>query len=111
MRYLPVILLSIATTLFPVSGIASKSDVPSTIENFVSQLYPKGSRYHWIINNATAESSNEEMIIDLLTTLRSQSNETEEESRFLLLIIKGTLFAAQKIPLDAKVDCAPEEEV
>jgi hypothetical protein len=111
MRYLSVFLLIMATTFFPASGMASKSDVPSTIENFVSQIYPKGSSYHWIINNATGESSNDEMIIDLQTTLRGQSDEPEEESRFLLLIIKGTLFAAQKIPLDAKVDCTPDEEV
>jgi hypothetical protein len=31
------------------------------------------------------------------------------EDRFLLLIVRGKLAAAQNIPLDASVDCQPEQ--
>ncbi|MCA9461588.1 MAG: hypothetical protein KC590_05590 [Nitrospira sp.] len=111
MRYLllcAVFCLSILST--PSFGLASKPDVPSTIETFVSQLYPKNSHYFWIINNTTTEST-QELVVDILTTMRKTPDTQPEESRFLLLFIKGKLFAAQKIPLEAEVDCGNDEEI
>ena len=113
MLYLPIsLLIFVLTLLIPMPGTASTPDISSTIDRFVSKLYPKGSHYFWVINNATSESS-QEMIIDINTTLKSHSgsDKTEDESRFLLLIVQGSLFAAQKIPLDANVDCSSDEEV
>ena len=110
MRYLPVLFLTALIIGNPTAGMASTPDVPTTIENFVSKLYPKGSHYYWVINQTQTESP-EEMIIDILTTLRTEPEKEEEESRFLLLIIQGQLFAAQKIPLGSEVDCDNDEEV
>lgn len=110
MRYLPVFFFSLVVVCSPTLGMASQTDMSSSIDNFVSRLYPKGSPYFWVINNTTTESS-QEMIVDILTTLKNHSNETQDESRFLLLVINGEIFAAQKIPLDAEVDCENEEEV
>ena len=113
MLYLPLFLLIFVFTLLaPIPGTASTPDISSTIDRFVAKLYPKGSHYFWVINKATSESS-QEMIVDINTTLKSRSgsDETQDESRFLLLIVQGSLFAAQKIPLDANVDCGDDEEV
>lgn len=110
MRHLIVILVLSLAFFSPIASEASKNEVSTTIDGFVSQLYPKGSHYFWIINDVTNESS-QEMIIDVLTTRRFITNSQTEESRFLLLIIQGKLFAAQKIPLGAEVDCGNEEEV
>ena len=109
MRYLPILILTALIICFPGTGTASTPDVSTTIENFVSQLYPKGSHYFWVINQTTTESP-QEIIIDILTTLRKVPDSQEEESRFLLLIIQGELFAAQKIPLDADVDCEDDDQ-
>jgi len=110
MRYLPILLFSALTLGSPINGLASTPDVPSAIENFVSKLYPQDSHYFWVINNATTESP-QELIVDVLTTLRGPSDDSAKESRFLLLIIKGKILAAQKIPLNAEVNCGKDEEV
>lgn len=110
MRYLPILILTASIICAPGTGMASTPDVPTTIESFVSQLYPKGSHYFWVINQTTTESP-QEMIIDILATVRKEPEKQEEESRFLLLIIQGQLFAAQKIPLGSEVDCGDDTEV
>lgn len=104
-------LVFIISLAFSSAGVAAPSSITTTIDRFVANLYPKGSHYFWVINNTTSESA-EEMIIDINT---SASNAPEEEhlteNRFLLLVIKGEVFAAQQIPLDSKVDCDNEEEI
>ncbi len=51
------------------------------------------------------------MIVDLNTSVRNLPEEAPTESRFLLLVVEGKLLAAQKIPLNANVDCQSDEEV
>lgn len=110
MRYLPTLILLISLMFFPSAGESARPSITTTIDRFVSNLYPKGSHYFWVINDTTSESP-EEMIIDINASVRNLPEETLTESRFLLLVIEGELFAAQKIPLNANVDCGSEEEV
>ena len=111
MRYLPILVFSTLILSISITATASVPDVPTTIESFVSQLYPKGSHYFWVINQTTTDSP-QEMIVDILTTLRKMPPESPvEESRFLLLIVQGRILGAQKIPLGSEVDCGNDEEV
>lgn len=108
MRYLLLVVFLISL-VFPSAGETGTSSLAMTIDRFVSNLYPKGSHYFWVINNTTTQSP-EEMIIDINTSVRIVPEEPLTESRFLLLLKEGNLFAAQKIPLNATVDCEDEEE-
>jgi len=110
MRYLPPLILVIFLLFFPSASESAHPSITITIDRFVSNLYPKGSHYFWVINNTTTESP-EEMIIDINTSVKNLPEETTLESRFLLLVIEGELFAAQKIPLNANVDCGSDKEV
>jgi len=110
MRYLPTFILLFSLVLFPSVSEPAQNSIATTIDRFVSTLYPKGSRYFWVINNTTTQSK-EEIIIDINASLRNLSDKTLTETRFLLLVVQGELMAAQKIPLDANVDCRSEEEV
>ena len=83
--------------------------VTTAIDQFVAKLYPKGSRYFWVINDTTSDFSNE-MIVDINTELQVNSDEDPQANRFLLLLVKGKLMGAQQIPLGAKVDCHSEEK-
>jgi hypothetical protein len=109
MRYLLTLIFFIAL-VSPPALESAQSSITITIDRFVANLYPKGSHYFWVINNTTTESP-EEMIIDINTSVRNMTEDTLTEDRFLLLLIKGNLFAAQKIPLNAKVDCGKEEDI
>ena len=109
MPYLPIFLLVIIFSFIPSVGTTAHPSITTTIDRFVSNLYPKGSHYFWVINDTTTESP-EEMIIDINTSISILPEERPMESRFLLLVKEGELLAAQKIPLDANVDCRPEEE-
>ena len=84
--------------------------ISKAIDLFVSQLYPEGSHYFWVINDTTKESSNE-MVVDIKTNLQGDKDQEANQHRFLLLVVKGELFATQKIPLGAKVNCKQEEQV
>jgi hypothetical protein len=109
MRYLPPLILLISFVFFPSVSEPAHHSIATTIDRFVSTLYPKGSRYFWVINN-TSTQSQEEIIIDINASLRNLPDKTLTESRFLLLVVEGELMATQKIPLDANVDCSSEEE-
>ncbi|PJA78193.1 MAG: hypothetical protein CO149_05365 [Nitrospirae bacterium CG_4_9_14_3_um_filter_51_5] len=110
MRYLPTFFLALSLFLFSSSSSSAHSSISTAIDRFVFTLYPEGSHYFWVINNTTRESP-EEIIVDLNASVRNLPEETLTESRFLLLVVEGKVFAAQKIPLDAKVDCRSEEDV
>jgi hypothetical protein len=110
MRYLPILLLLTSLTCFPSVSESAQPSMTAIIDRFVSTLYPKGSQYFWVINNTTTESQ-EEMIIDINTSARNLPDDTFPENRFLLLMVKGELMAAQKIPLDAQVDCSEEDDI
>ena len=110
MRYLPKLILVLSLVLFSSTSISASPSISSAIDRFVSNLYPKGSHYFWVINNTSKESA-EEMIVDLITSVRNLPEDEPTESRFLLLVVGGELLAAQKIPLNANVDCQNDEEV
>ena len=104
------ILLSALLMWGPTTGLASSSHVSTEIDDFVSKIYPKGSHYFWIINDTKTET-NHELIVDINTAIQDPAGEAQGEGRFLLLLVDGKLFAAQRIPLGATVDCKNEEEV
>jgi hypothetical protein len=110
MRYLPITALVLSLIIAPPVSESAYPDISLAIDQFVSQVYPKGSRYFWVINDTTSDISNE-IIVDINTEL--QVNEEEEDAqpnRFLLLLVKGKLIGAQHIPLGAKIDCHSEEK-
>jgi hypothetical protein len=109
MRYLPITALVLSLAMTPTVSESAYSSVSSIIDQFVSQVYPKGSRYFWVINDTTSEISNE-IIVDINTELQVNSEEDPHTSRFLLLLVKGKLVGAQQISLGANVDCHSEEK-
>ena len=109
MRYLPFTAIFLSLVLSPTVSQSAYPDVSMAIDQFVSQVYPKGSRYFWIINDTTSDISNE-IIVDINTELQVNSEEDPQTNRFLLLLVKGELKGAQQIPLGAKVDCHSDEK-
>ena len=109
MRYLPIALIVCLLVLSPSVSQSAYPKVSTAIDKFVSQLYPKGSHYFWVINDTTSDFSNE-IIVDINTSLQVKSEEDAQPNRFLLLLVKGKLIGAQRIPLGAKVDCHNEEK-
>ena len=91
------------------TGLANPSHVSSEVNEFVAKIYPKGSHYFWIINDAKAETQRE-LILDINTVLRDRIGEERAKGRFLLLLVDGKLFAAQRIPLEAEVDCGKDNK-
>ncbi|MDH5429749.1 MAG: hypothetical protein OEZ57_15210 [Nitrospirota bacterium] len=109
MRYLPITAFLLALTLGPTVSESAQPAVSSVIDQFVSQIYPKGSRYFWVINDTTSDVSNE-IIVDINTELQVNSEEDPQTNRFLLLLVKGRLIGAQQIPLGANVNCHNDEK-
>jgi len=109
MRHLSVIAVLLTLTFSPTIGESSYPDVSSTIDQFVSQIYPQGSRYFWVVNDSTSDLANE-IIVDINTSLQVMPEEDAQPNRFLLLLVKGKLMGVQQIPLGAEVDCHSEEK-
>ena len=109
MRYLPIIAFSLSFVFSPTVSESAYPKVTSAIDQFVSLLYPKDSRYFWVINDTTSDFGNE-IVVDINTVLQVDSEEEPQVNRFLLLLVKGELLGAQKIPLGANVDCHSDEK-
>jgi hypothetical protein len=109
MRYLPITAIVLSLVLAPAVSGSAYPTVSSVIDQFVSQVYPKGSRYFWVINDTTSDVTNE-IIVDINTELQVNSEEDPQTNRFLLLLVKGKLVGAQQISLGAKVDCHSDEK-
>jgi len=109
MRYLPIAAFILSLAFTPAVSESAYPKVSLAIDQFVSQVYPKGSRYFWVINDTTSDVSNE-IIVDINTELQVKSEEDAQPKRFLLLLVKGKLIGAQHIPLGAKIDCHSEEK-
>ena len=109
MRYLPITALVLAFIVTPSVSESAYPEVSLAIDQFVAQVYPKGSRYFWVINDTTSDVSNE-IIVDINTQLQINAEEDTQPRRFLLLLVKGKLVGAQQIPLGAKIDCHSEEK-
>ena len=109
MRYLPITAIVLSLALAPAVSESAYPTVSSVIDQFVSQVYPKGSRYFWVINDTTSDVTNE-IILDINTELQVNSEEDPQTNRFLLLLVKGKLVGAQQISLGANVDCHSDEK-
>ncbi len=109
MRYLPITAFFISLVFSPAISQSAYSEVSVAIDQFVSKIYPKGSRYFWVINDTTSDLSNE-IIVDISTELQVNSKENTNSNRFLLLLVNGKLMGSQQIPLGAKVDCHSDEK-
>jgi len=109
MRPFSLLAVLLALTLSPTTSESAYPDVFTAIDQFVSQIYPKGSRYFWVVNDTTSDLGNE-IIVDINTSLQAVQEEDAQPNRFLLLLVKGKLMGAQHIPLGAKVDCHSEEK-
>ena len=109
MRYLPLTAIVLSLVLAPTVSESAYPEVSIAIDRFVSQVYPKGSRYFWVINDTTSDLSNE-IIVDINTELQVNSEEDPQTNRFLLLLVKGKLVGAQQISLGANVDCHSDEK-
>ena len=108
-HYLPIATIVLSLLLAPTVSESAYPEVSIAIDEFVSQVYPKGSRYFWVINDSTSDLSNE-IIVDINTELQVDSEEDAQPNRFLLLLVKGKLIGAQHIPLGANVDCHGDEK-
>ncbi len=109
MRYLPIIAFFISLVISPAISQSAYSEASVAIDQFVSQVYPKGSRYFWVINDTTSDLS-DEIVVDINTELQVNAKENSHPNRFLLLLVNGKIIGAQQIPLGAKVDCHSDEK-
>ncbi len=109
MRYLRITTFVLAMSIIPAVSESGYPEISLAIDQFVSQVYPKGSRYVWVINDTTSSFS-DEIIVDVNTELQGKAKEKSQPNRFLLLLVKGKLVGAQSIPLGAKVDCHSNEK-
>lgn len=94
---------------FSITTGTSSAIMPITIDHFVAKIFPEANHYSWIVN-AAQEETQREIIIDLNTFVTQKEGEPPVENRFLLLFLDGKILAAQNIPLNAIVDCGPDEE-
>ena len=94
---------------FSIATGTSSSVMPITIDHFVAKLFPEASHYFWVVNDSQEETPRE-TIIDINTFVMQKDDSTPTENRFLLLIHDGQILGAQNIPLNAIVDCAPDEK-
>lgn len=93
--------------LVSVSAPASTGDLSSVIEGFIAKQFPRAQSYFWVVNG-TQWQTDDEVVVDLNTTVLEGTSRSATENRFLLLVVDGKLAAAQNIPLDSSVDCEPE---
>ena len=94
---------------FSIATGTSSAVMPITIDHFVANLFPEASHYFWVVNDSKKETARE-IIIDINTFVTQKAGATPTENRFLLLFLDGKILAAQNIPLNAIVDCGPDEE-
>ncbi|MBI4401596.1 MAG: hypothetical protein HY581_08185 [Nitrospirae bacterium] len=74
----------------------------------MAKQFPEARSHFWVVNR-TELNAESEMVVDLNTVVVSRASHIPTENRFLLLIVEGKLAASQSIPLDAIVDCQPEQ--
>lgn len=94
---------------FSIATGTSSAVMPITIDHFVAKLFPEASHYFWVVNDSKKETQRE-TIIDINTFITKKDGATPTENRFLLLFLDGQILAAHNIPLNATVDCGPDEE-
>lgn len=92
----------------PAAVTATQGDIAVVIEGFMAKQFPDARSHFWVVNGTQWQAENE-VVVDLNTTVTGRLNPSPTENRFLLLIVGGRLAAAQNIPLDSTVDCQPEQ--
>lgn len=92
------------------TAIADTGDISRVIEHFVAKRFPDAQSHFWVVND-TEWGAEDEVVIDVNMIVRWRDGRDHSEERFLLLIVGGQLVATQSVPLDAKVECKPEEIV
>ena len=109
MRMKRVFLLCLCAVLWASAPAqASVADLSHVIEGFMATQFPEARSHFWVVNGTEWQAENE-MVVDLNTVVVPRASHTPTESRFLLLIVEGKVAASQRIPLDANVDCRPEQ--
>lgn len=109
MRIRGVLLVGLLVSLWmSAPAFARTDDISNVIEGFMAKQFPEAQGHFWVVNGTQWQAENE-LVVDLNTTVVAQSNSSPAENRFLLLIVSGKLAGAQNIPLDGEVDCQPEQ--
>ena len=103
------ILLSLLLLSLAVPGLTSAStgDLGTIIEGFITRHFPDATSHLWVVNSTQWDG--DEMVVDVRTVVVEKQQPAAVENRYLLLIVKGELAAAQRIPLEDGADCQPEE--
>jgi hypothetical protein len=108
MRHRAILLSSLLVLLaFPGLVSASTGDLGTIIEGFVTRHFPEATSHLWVVNSTQWDG--DEMVVDVRTVVVERQQPAAIENRYLLLIVKGELTAAQRIPLDDSADCQPDE--
>lgn len=92
------------------TAVADSGEISRVIEHFVTKRFPEAQSHFWVVNE-TEWGAEDEVVVDLNTTVRWRDDHRHTEERFLLLIVHGQLVATQSVPLDAKIECKPDEVV
>ena len=103
------ILFSGLLLLSALPGLASAStgDLGAIIEGFITRHFPEATSHLWVVNSTQWDG--DEMVVDVRTVVIERQQPAAIENRYLLLIVKGQLTAAQRIPLEDGADCQPAE--
>lgn len=104
-----ILLGCLAGLLLPNQAMASTGDIGTIIESFVTKQFPDAASHFWIVNETQWDG--DEMIVDVNAIVTDRVQAEPTASRFLLLIVAGTLKGSQSIPLDAATECQKEQEV
>jgi len=97
-----LVLLAIPSPASPSTG-----ELGAIIEGFITQHFPESVSHLWVVN--ATQWDGDEMVVDVRTVVVEKQQPAAIENRYLLLIVKGQLAAAQRIPLEDGTDCQPEE--
>lgn len=92
------------------TAVADSGDISRVIDHFVKKRFPEAQSHFWVVND-TEWGAEDEVVVDLNTIVTWRGERGNTEERFLLLIVQGQLVATQSVPLDAKVECKPQEVV
>lgn len=93
-----------------VPAFANTSEIPRVIETFIAKRFPQALSHFWVVNS-TEWGTEDEVVVDVNTTVTTHSRQDPTEQRFLLLIVGGKLVGSQSIPLGLSIECQPDETV
>lgn len=103
-----ILLVCLTTLTVPSQAMASAGDIGAIIESFITTQFPDAASHFWVVNETQWDG--DEMIVDVNAIITERRQGEPKASRFLLLIVAGTLKGSQSIPLDAAAECKKEQE-